>query len=377
MNQLDVPLRTLRLPSIPTLTLYAVTLVAEVPVMFARLLLTFAVAALVLLVKGESLSGAQGLAELALIPTGWSILALLTPLGGGWWWGQNMGGREPSEREQAAYQDAVQLLQANAAEPLRLPRLWFVVDEHQPDAAVCGNTLMLSRGLLENEYLPAVLAHELGHLDTSDGKLTAALNRLIINPLPRTREKQPKERNVLVVGGERFLLYRHAVRRRAVGAAAARALRPRRSRAAVLRACVGRLLARTRVHRRPVRRPPRAGRGARGLPRGPRPPARPPRPVRLAHRAHPPTNRAAHRPAPQNRPQPHPRLRASHTAASASRAVAGTPGPDAMTTPTSSLGDTIAPPFAHTRWRRPPQPAAPVAPGTEPVKAAPTGPPVR
>jgi Zn-dependent protease with chaperone function len=206
MNQLDQLLRALRLPAIPTLSLYAGTLIAEVPVLFARMLLTFAVAVLVLLAKGESLSDAEGLAELALIPTGWSILALLTPLGGGWWWEQNMGGREPSEREQAAYHDAVQLLQANAAGPLRLPRLWFVVDEHQPDAAVCGNTLMLSRGLLESEYLPAVLAHELGHLDTSDGKLTAALNRLIINPLPKTREKPPKEHEVVVVGGERFLL---------------------------------------------------------------------------------------------------------------------------------------------------------------------------
>jgi hypothetical protein len=128
---------------------------------------------------------------------------------------------------------------------------------------------MLSRGLLENEYLPAVLAHELGHLDTSDGKLTAALNRLIINPLPRTREKQPKERDVLVVGGERFLLMvtlfgavlwvlRRLVRF-AQGGLGLRFFGP-----------VGRLLARTRVHRRSVRGPARAGRGARGLPRGAR-----------------------------------------------------------------------------------------------------------
>lgn len=202
----DQLVRALRLPSIPTLSLYAATLVAELPVVFARMLLMLAVAALLLLSRGESLSGVEGYAELALIPTAWSILALLTPFGGGWWWAQNLGGREPSEREQAAYHDAVQLLQANAAEPLRLPSSWFVLDEHQPDAAVCGNTLMLSRGLLESEYLPAVLAHELGHLDTSDGKLTAALNRLVINPLPKRGEKQPKQRDVIVVGGERFLL---------------------------------------------------------------------------------------------------------------------------------------------------------------------------
>ena len=206
MTQINELQRTWRLPSIPTLALYAATLVAEVPVMFTRMLVTLVVAAIVLLVKGESLGGAEGLAELALIPTGWAILALLTPFGGGWWWRANMGGRDPSERERAAYQDAVQLLQAYAAEPLRLPGLWFVIDEPQPDAAVCGETLMLSRGLLENEQLPAVLAHELGHLATSDGKLTAAINRLIINPLPKTRERLRREREVVVVGSERLML---------------------------------------------------------------------------------------------------------------------------------------------------------------------------
>ena len=206
MTQINELLRGLRLPSIPTLALYAATLVAEVPVIFARILITFVVATLVLLVKGEPLSGAEGLAELALIPTGWSILALLTPYGGGWWWLTNMGGRQPSEREQAAYQDAIQLLQANSVLSLRLPSLWFVVDEPQPDAAVGGETLMLSRGMLENEYLPAVLAHELGHLATSDGKLTAAINRLIINPLPKLRPKSERQGNLVILAGNNLLL---------------------------------------------------------------------------------------------------------------------------------------------------------------------------
>jgi Zn-dependent protease with chaperone function len=206
MTQMDELLRKLRLPSIPTLALYAASLVAEVPVIFARMLLTFAAIAIFLLIEGKSPLGAESLAELALIPTGWSILALITPFGGGWWWLNNMGGRQPSEREQTAYQDALQVLQAHAAMPLRLPSLWFVVDEPQPDAAVCGDTLMLSRGLLENEYLPAVLAHELGHLATSDGKLTAAINRLIINPLPKTRKKKERQGNVVVLAGERLLL---------------------------------------------------------------------------------------------------------------------------------------------------------------------------
>jgi Zn-dependent protease with chaperone function len=178
-----------------------------VPVIFTRMLITLAFAAVVLLIKGDSLPGAEGYVELALIPTGWAIFALVTPLGGGRWWRANMGGREPSEREQAAYHDALQVLHANSVLPLRLPGLWFVVDEPQPDAAVCGDALMLSSGLLENEYLPAVLAHELGHLAGSDGKLTAAINRLIINPFPKTREKNRERRgNLVILGGERLLL---------------------------------------------------------------------------------------------------------------------------------------------------------------------------
>lgn len=198
--------REFRFPSIPALALYAATTVAEVPVIFTRMLLTLAVLAVVLLLKGESPEGAEGLVELALIPTGWAILALITPFGGGWWWGQRMGGRDPSERERTAYRDALDLLLHHTAHPVRLPSIWFVVDSPQPDAAVCGNTLMLSRGLLESEYLPAVLAHELGHLDSSDGKLTAAINRLVIDPLPRAREKQARQGGRVFVGSDKVLL---------------------------------------------------------------------------------------------------------------------------------------------------------------------------
>ena len=233
MTQIDELLRTLRLPSIPTLALYLATLVAEVPVMFARMLVTFAVVALVLLIEGHSPLEAERYMELALIPTGWAAFALATPLGGGWWWRANMGGREPSERERAAYDDAIQLLRAHASPPLRLPSLWFVTDEPQPDAAVCGDTLMLSRGLLENEYLPAVLAHELGHLASSDGKLTAAINRLIINPPTQTARKERTPREPRDPRRLTAAAHCHAVRRDALARAADRALRPRRARPAL------------------------------------------------------------------------------------------------------------------------------------------------
>jgi len=199
-------LSRLRVPSVRALALYLATVVAEVPVIFARMLLTLGCAALLLFINGESAGQAEELAEFALIPTGWAVLALATPLGGGWWWMQKMGGREPSDREQIAYADALQLLQSSNAQPTRLPVRWFVIDSVQPDAAVCGDTLMLSRGLLESDYLPAVLAHELGHLATSDGKLTAALNRLIVRPFAGAREERPRERTRFAVTSDQMLL---------------------------------------------------------------------------------------------------------------------------------------------------------------------------
>lgn len=194
------------LSSLPVLALYAATILLEAPVIFARWLLTLAGAALVLLVLHHSVTGAAGLAPLALIPTAWSIVALITPFGGGWWWRQNLGGREPSERERIAYQDALELLRHRTSFLLRESSSWFVLDDPQPDAAVCGNTLMLSRGLLESDHLPAVLAHELGHLASTDGKLTAALNRLVIHAPPKIAQREPTKREASILSDERTML---------------------------------------------------------------------------------------------------------------------------------------------------------------------------
>jgi len=46
--------------------------------------------------------------------------------------------------------------------------------------AVLGDTLMLSANTLYSPALYPVLAHELGHLNTIDGNLTVALNRIAL-----------------------------------------------------------------------------------------------------------------------------------------------------------------------------------------------------
>ncbi len=89
-----------------------------------------------------------------------------------------------------------------------------MLDTPEPDAAVVGDALMLSRGLLESPHLAAVLAHELGHLGSPDGRLTAALNRFVIHPgiYDRDPEESYRREHVpLEVGDDSFFFIAIAV----------------------------------------------------------------------------------------------------------------------------------------------------------------------
>jgi hypothetical protein len=182
--------------SLDSLCMFALALTSELPVLFVRVVMLTLTIAIFDSIDGHSGHGLEWL-WVAYLPTLWAIFALIAPLGCGWWWKQRSGGRSPSARERLAYNDAIDLLQSNSNTPLTLPSKWFVIDTPLPDAGVCGETLMLSRGLLEDDHLPAVIAHELGHLASPDGCLTAALNRLVIaKPLElggETLDEQPEE----------------------------------------------------------------------------------------------------------------------------------------------------------------------------------------
>ncbi len=109
-----------------------------------------------------------------------SLATLVLPLGG-WWFQQQSGGRRPSERERAVFEAAFE--QLRGVDPqLRQPHRWFVVDDPQPNACAYADTLMLTRAMLESPSFPAVLAHELGHLNTSDARVTAAVHRMTTPP---------------------------------------------------------------------------------------------------------------------------------------------------------------------------------------------------
>lgn len=135
--------------------------------------------------------GTGGLHTLAFLagygPLAISLATLVVPVGG-WWWQQRAGARAPSERERLIYEDA--LAELKHADPrLRPPRRWCVLDEGSTNAAVYADTLMVNRGLLESPYITPVMAHELGHLNTSDARLTAALTRLTTPPRKYIRNR--------------------------------------------------------------------------------------------------------------------------------------------------------------------------------------------
>lgn len=163
------------------MALYGGTLVLQFLCAIVRGMVAYCVIWIAFSIAGWSTSPVNTIALLiAYGPLALSVATLIFPLGG-WWWEQQSGGRSPSERERLVYEDAIATLK-HADPDLRLPRRWFVLDTQELNAAAYADTLMLTRGVLESPYLPAVIAHELGHLNSSDARLTAALQRLTTPP---------------------------------------------------------------------------------------------------------------------------------------------------------------------------------------------------
>jgi Zn-dependent protease with chaperone function len=168
------------------LLLYAMTFALQAFCAPLRAAISYPMLWLLFTILGKSTASVRTLAWIL----GWgplllSFSTLIVPLSG-WLWQQQVGGRTPSDRERLIYDDALTVL-AQAHPQLRPPRRWFVLDEPELNAAAYSDTLMVTRGLLESGYLEPVLAHELGHLNSSDARLTAALHRITTPPRSRRR----------------------------------------------------------------------------------------------------------------------------------------------------------------------------------------------
>jgi len=167
---------------VPWMLLYAVTAVVQAMFGVARLLLFFFPVEAALALSGHKADGHTRdliLYVIAFGPIVWSLTALVYPFGAGRYWQAASGGRAPSERERQVVDTAIAELQACDL-TVRAPGSWFVIDDGELNAAALGDTMMVTTGLLHDRSLTAVVAHELGHLNSTDGHLTVALGRLAI-----------------------------------------------------------------------------------------------------------------------------------------------------------------------------------------------------
>jgi Zn-dependent protease with chaperone function len=122
---------------------------------------------------------------IALMPIALSLLTL-TGIPSGFLFSRlELGGRQPSQRELDAIKASLDLL---ARPGVQMPSHIFVTDDPQENAFVRGTSLYVTHLLIESDYLTAVLAHELGHLNTADGRILVALDRFLIPLGPNIAE---------------------------------------------------------------------------------------------------------------------------------------------------------------------------------------------
>lgn len=156
------------------LLLYLLTLVIEIISMACRFLL---VAALCSLIAGPRVGLFVGIAA-SIGPLVYSLLVLCGLPSGHMLVRYALGARVADAREQQRVAAALHGLLATNVKP---PRHVFIVDgPNEINACVSGTTLYVYTGLLRTRYLRAVLAHELGHLNSLDGRLTLAMRALVV-----------------------------------------------------------------------------------------------------------------------------------------------------------------------------------------------------
>ena len=170
----------------PGVVLYAVTLAAQLLAAVARAVIVTIVLGIVHLLTGWPIPTSQIATVIAFAPLAVSLLSaicppLIAPIDGRWW-EMSTGGRAPEQDEREAFAHAFSELQ-EADPTLRPPRHWFVAEDPDRNASAYASSLRVTRGLLESPYAAAVIAHEMGHLRTSDAHLSSALNLLLLKPM--------------------------------------------------------------------------------------------------------------------------------------------------------------------------------------------------
>lgn len=198
---------------------YLLSIVFQVPAMFARFLLALscpwllskflavavlfihlfigdeagAVLAFPLILAGSLtegiLSSSAVLVAFVFGPVVWSASAFLFP-GSGWFWHRQVGAYEPSGDEKERIWALIGQLPEEAQRLISTLEI-VVIDSPAFFAFARGRTMAFSRGLLESHYASPVLVHEGGHFATMDARFVQALDRLGWwgEPLRKRRER--------------------------------------------------------------------------------------------------------------------------------------------------------------------------------------------
>jgi Zn-dependent protease with chaperone function len=165
---------------VPWITLYASALALQLVCATLRGAFFYLPVTLLLDISGHGHSRFTAsviLLTLTYGPLVWSLTALVYPIGAGQVWRTSSGGRAPSDSERQAVEAAINEIQPRDS-TVRAPAIWFVLDDWELNAAVLGDALMVSTGTISDPGLTAVIAHELGHLNSTDCHLSVALGRL-------------------------------------------------------------------------------------------------------------------------------------------------------------------------------------------------------
>lgn len=87
-----------------------------------------------------------------------------------------LGARPPSQREKIMLLDAISRI---ATLQMQGHSNFWVIDYPQPKAWTIGEDLYITRFAITSEYLPAILAHEIAHLNNGDGKTIKTLRNFV------------------------------------------------------------------------------------------------------------------------------------------------------------------------------------------------------
>lgn len=86
-----------------------------------------------------------------------------------------IGARMPSERETDRIDTVFKQLMESGHGSVQIHENYFIIDNPTPQAFTLGKNAYITRAAVDSEYLPAILGHEIAHLNLGDGDVLLSL----------------------------------------------------------------------------------------------------------------------------------------------------------------------------------------------------------